>query len=73
MLKFSSTVHHHNQLRSLDSDIHKMCLCKNCVSFNYLYYIYENFDKCVKCIHLKKICDLSSLNTAKYCCLNKKC
>ena len=50
-----------------------MCLCKNCVFFNCLYYVNKNFNKCVKCIYLKKNYDLSFLNIIKYCYLNKKC
>ena len=73
MFKFLFTVYYYNQLRFLDLNIYKMCLCKNCVFFNCLYHVNENFDKYVKCIYLKKNYNLNFLNIIKYYCLNEKC
>ncbi len=57
------------QLTELDISINRMrfCCCCNCLSK--LYRIQEDSDKYIKYIKKSCFCNLISLNTARWCCL----
>ena len=61
---------HQRNIVFLDFEIVFMCFCNNCVRLKKTCQIDENFEKCIECIWLSRICNLAFLNVTKYRRLN---
>jgi len=51
-------------LDALDFVCLVMRSCRNCATFNKVYCVNDNFEKCVKCVRLNRDCDLAISSTS---------